>query len=139
MHLPGGWCHPVTRANARSVPRKPDIASTAFQTSGAALPRSTVAWQFELLLADAMHQLDARNLGRRAPETLEAEHHRDALLHAPMVLLDQIVQVFRRAQLRVPGRAVQRSWTACTESTLQHMGGEMPKLMAQGIPEPANV
>ncbi len=47
------------------------------------------------------------------------------------VLLDQ--------PLARAARAVQRSWTACTESTLQHMGGEMPKLMAQGIPEPANV
>ncbi len=43
------------------------------------------------------------------------------------------------ARLTGQSRAVQRSWTACTESTLQHMGGEMPKLMAQGIPEPANV
>ncbi len=44
-----------------------------------------------------------------------------------------------QAGLSASLRAVQRSWTACTESTLQHMGGEMPKLMAQGIPEPANV
>jgi hypothetical protein len=32
---------------------------------------------------------------------LEAEHHSDALLHAPMVLLYLVIQMFRRAQLRV--------------------------------------
>jgi len=32
---------------------------------------------------------------------LEAEHHSDALLDAPMVLLNQVIQVFRRALLRV--------------------------------------
>src|SRR5258708_36927259 len=51
-----------------------------------------------------MHQLDARNRDRRIPEPLEAEHHSNALLHAPMVLLNQVVQVLRRAQLRVRGR-----------------------------------
>jgi len=35
---------------------------------------------------------------RRVPEPLETEHHRDALLHPPMVLLYQVIQVFRRAQ-----------------------------------------
>ncbi len=62
------------------------------------------AWQFELVLADAVHQFDARNRGRRAPEPLGAEHHSDALLHASMVLLHQVVQVFRRAQPRVRGQ-----------------------------------
>src|SRR6266851_4269383 len=60
--------------------------------------------QSELSLADAMHQLDAGDRDRRIPEPLEAEHHRDALLHAPMVLLNQVVQVLRRAQVRVRGQ-----------------------------------
>ena len=34
----------------------------------------------------------------------EAEHHSNPLLHTPMVLLDQVVQVFRRAQLGVSGQ-----------------------------------
>ena len=57
--------------------------------------------QSELALTNAVHQLDAANRDRRVPKALDAQHHSDALLHAPMVLLDQVVQVFRRAQLRV--------------------------------------
>jgi hypothetical protein len=41
---------------------------------------------------------------RRIPKFLEAEHHSNALLlHTPMVLLDQVVQVFRRASLVFAG------------------------------------
>jgi hypothetical protein len=43
--------------------------------------------QSELSLPDAVQQLDAGDRDRRIPEPLEAEHHSDALLHAPMVLL----------------------------------------------------
>ena len=57
--------------------------------------------QSELSLPDAVQQLDAGDRDRRIPESLEAEHHSDALLHAPMVLLYLVVQVFRRAQFRV--------------------------------------
>jgi hypothetical protein len=48
----------------------------------------------ELSLSDVAHQLDPGNRDRRITELLEAEHHSDALLHAPMVLLDQVVKVF---------------------------------------------
>ena len=58
----------------------------------------------ELAFADAMHHFDASNRDRRIPELLEAKHRTDALLHAAVVLLDQIVQVLRRAQLRVRGQ-----------------------------------
>jgi hypothetical protein len=34
---------------------------------------------------------------RRVMKLLEAEHHSDALLDTPMVLLNQVIQVFRRA------------------------------------------
>jgi len=57
--------------------------------------------QSELSLADAMHQLDAGDRDRRIPEHLEPEHRHCALLHTSMVLLNQVVQVLRRAQLRV--------------------------------------
>jgi hypothetical protein len=51
----------------------------------------------ELALADSVHQLDAGDRDRSVRKPLEADHHSDALLHAPMVLLNQIVQVFRRS------------------------------------------
>jgi len=57
--------------------------------------------QSKLSLPDAMQQLDAGDRDRRICEPLEAEHHSDALLHAPMVLLYLVIQIFRRAQLRV--------------------------------------
>jgi len=44
--------------------------------------------QFELSLPNAVQQLDAGDRDRGICEPLEAEHHRDALLNAPMVLLD---------------------------------------------------
>src|SRR5471032_2884241 len=56
--------------------------------------------EVELPLANAMHQLDARNRGRGTPETFEAEHHVRSGLDVSMVLLDQIVQVLRGPDLR---------------------------------------
>ena len=50
--------------------------------------------QPELLLTDAMHQLDAGNRDCRVMELLEANHRGDALLDAPVVLLNQVVQIF---------------------------------------------
>src|SRR5260221_2112245 len=102
--FPRLWCKLAGRANApccaaqTSSPkhRVPDCRRSS--ALNAQTPQS------ELSLADAMHQLDARNRDRRIPEPLEAEHHSNALLHAPMVLLNQVVQVLRRAQLRVRGR-----------------------------------
>ena len=57
--------------------------------------------QSKLSLPDAMQQLDAGDRDHRICEPLEAEHHSDALLHPAMVLLYQVVQVFRRAQRRI--------------------------------------
>ena len=66
-------------------------------------PRSKLPAQLRLerpdgpvrtVLADAVHQLDAGDRDRRIPECLEAEHHGDPLLHASMVLLNRIIQVF---------------------------------------------
>ena len=37
-------------------------------------------------------------------QALEAQHHCNALFHAPVVLLDQIFQVLRRPQLHVGGQ-----------------------------------
>lgn len=48
-----------------------------------------------------MHQLDACNRGRGAPEPFEAEHHVRSGLDVAMVLLDQVVEIFRRSDLRV--------------------------------------
>jgi hypothetical protein len=52
---------------------------------------STETSQPELALADAVHQLDTDDRSRRITEPLEAEHHSDSLLDAPMVLLNQVV------------------------------------------------
>jgi hypothetical protein len=61
---------------------------------------SETSWP-ELPLADAVHQLDTGDRDRRMTELLEAEHHSDTLLDAPMVLLNQIIQVLRRSLLRI--------------------------------------
>jgi len=58
----------------------------------------------ELTFANAVHQLDAGDRDCCVPEVLEAQHHSDALLHAPMVLPDQVVQVLRRPQFRARGQ-----------------------------------
>jgi hypothetical protein len=57
--------------------------------------------QPKLPFADAMHQLNAGDRGHSTAELLEAEHHGDALLDPSAVLLNEVVEVFRRAQLRV--------------------------------------
>jgi hypothetical protein len=59
-------------------------------------------WPFRMRCSNS----DAGDRDRRIPKCLEAEHHSNALLHTPMVLLDQVVQVFRRAQLRICGQRV---------------------------------
>jgi hypothetical protein len=51
--------------------------------------------QSELALANAVHQLNAGERDRRVPEALEAQHHSDTLLHAPTVLLNQVVRILR--------------------------------------------
>jgi hypothetical protein len=58
-------------------------------------------WRAELPLADTMHQLDAGYRDRRMAELLEAEHYSDMLLDAPVIFLNQVIQVLRRALLRV--------------------------------------
>ena len=73
------------------------------QTS-ASLALNAQSCQPELPLPDAVQQLDASNRDRRTFKRLEAQHHSKALLYTAMVLLDQVVQVFRRAQLRVCGQ-----------------------------------
>jgi hypothetical protein len=59
--------------------------------SGRSSALKTERSQYELPLADAMHQLNARDRGGRVSEPLEVEHHGEALLHAPVVLLNQII------------------------------------------------
>ena len=60
-----------------------------------ALLRHRFSTQGELALADAMQQLNAREGDRRSREPLEAEHRGSALLYDPVIVLDQVVQVFR--------------------------------------------
>ena len=58
----------------------------------------------KLSLADAVDRFNAGDRDCCIPKPLQAEHHGEALFHIPMVLLDQVVQVFRRTQLRVGGQ-----------------------------------
>ena len=57
--------------------------------------------EIELPLANAMHQLDARNRRRGASEPLETKHDLRPGFDVAMVLLDQVVRVLRRSNLGV--------------------------------------
>jgi hypothetical protein len=50
--------------------------------------------QPDLPLADAMHQLDAGDRDRCVTKLLQAKHHGDAVLDAPMVLLNRLFKYF---------------------------------------------
>ena len=52
-------------------------------------------------LADPSQQFDPGHRDRGGLEPLEPEHRTDPRLHAPMVLLREVIQVLRRSQLRV--------------------------------------
>src|SRR5271166_1690284 len=60
--------------------------------------------EVELALMDPAQQLDAADGDRRGPEPLETEHRTKPQLDPTVILLDQVVQVFRRAQLGVLGQ-----------------------------------
>src|SRR6202140_5836336 len=55
--------------------------------------------RLELPLLDLLRQLDARDRDHRVVELLESQHRPDPLLHSPMVLLHQIVQVLAGSNL----------------------------------------
>ena len=58
--------------------------------------------QGKLTFANTVEQFDAGNCDGGVVEVLEAEDGPDSGLNTPMILLDQIVQVFRRSQLGAP-------------------------------------
>jgi hypothetical protein len=74
--------------------RAPSCREYCSPDSGRSSALHTGTSQPELLLTDAMHQLDAGNRDCRVTELLEANHRGDALLDAPVVLLNQVVQIF---------------------------------------------
>lgn len=51
--------------------------------------------EVELALVDPAEQFDAGDRDRRRPEPFESEHRTDAKFHATVVLLDQVIQIFR--------------------------------------------
>src|SRR6266851_3338514 len=55
--------------------------------------------RLELPLLDLLCQLDSRDRYHRVAESLESQHRPDSLLHSPMVLLHQIVQVLAGSNL----------------------------------------
>src|SRR5450432_167518 len=55
--------------------------------------------RLELPLLDLLCQLDSRDRYDRVVESLESQHRPDSLLHSPMVLLHQVVQVLAGSNL----------------------------------------
>ena len=54
----------------------------------------------QLASANAMHELDTTNFNSSRSEALQAQHGAEPGLDVAMVLLDKVIQVFRRAKLR---------------------------------------
>src|ERR1022692_2003269 len=63
-------------------------------------PTSTT--ERELSFANAVGQLDSRDRDGRVLERLEASHRRTASLDRPMILLNQVVEIFIRPHFDVP-------------------------------------
>lgn len=55
--------------------------------------------EVKLTFASSLHQFDARQRNRCAPETFETKHDICPALDVAMVLFDQIIEVFRRSNL----------------------------------------
>ena len=78
--------------------------SIAFQIS-AQPAMSTQMSRAELSFADAVHQFNTDDRDHCVAKLLEPhQHHCDALLDASMVLLNQVIEVFRRPQPLAVGR-----------------------------------
>jgi hypothetical protein len=45
-------------------------------------------------LSDAVHEFDTSDRDRRTPKAFEAQHGTNPQLHVPVVLFDQVVQIF---------------------------------------------
>jgi hypothetical protein len=76
-------------------------SSTLFQIANTASPWIPRCRSPNCPLRVRCIKLDASDRGRSIAELLEAEHYGDALLDGSVVLLNEVVEVFRRAQLRV--------------------------------------
>ena len=63
--------------------------------------RCSVFEQIELALLEHVHGLDACNEGASAAKRLESEHGSHDAFDRPMVLLDEVVEVFRLTHLDV--------------------------------------
>lgn len=57
--------------------------------------------EIELTFSNTMHQLNASERDRGVPEQFEAEHDIGPGLDVAMILLDQVVEIFRAPDLRV--------------------------------------
>lgn len=72
--------------------------------------------QSELSLPDPVHEFDSRDRNRRISKPFESQHRTQSKFDGSMILFNQIVQIFRRSQLRsiappmlaetLPGRTV---------------------------------
>ena len=74
-------------------------ARTAFQISGALFVFDAKLSEFELTFPDPMHEFNAGDGDRCALKALQSEHWTQTKFDRPVILLDQIVQIFRRSYL----------------------------------------
>ncbi len=80
----------------------------------------TPAAKRELSLANAMGQLDASDRDGRVRERLEPSHRRTASLDCPMILLDDVVQIFAGPHFDVtPARMLSAQQPRCAPT--RHM------------------
>jgi hypothetical protein len=100
MRRAGLWCANVRHADKRAgFAVLPSGSEYRIPDSGRRSTLNTKAAQVELFLTDAVHQLKASYRDRRVAELLEPHHHSNALLDAAVVLLNQVIEIFRRPQL----------------------------------------
>ncbi len=74
--------------------RDPKFTEKLVDVVGLSIPK-TKPTEAELPLTDPSQQFDPGYGDRRGFESFEPKHRADPRLHAPMVLLDQVVQVLR--------------------------------------------
>src|ERR1035438_6457581 len=82
-------------------PAAPNISNSRIPDCRCSLVLETETPQDELSFTNTAEQFDAGDGRGRTIKVLEAEHRTCSGFNPPVILLDQIVQVFRRSQLGV--------------------------------------
>src|SRR5262249_12353997 len=113
----GGTAAEVLGSGANSIRRSDRSSSTSLSDCGWGSSRECRVPQFrhsrmastefarlELPLLNLLCQLDSGDRYHRFIESLDSQHRPDALLHSPMVLLHQIIQVLAGSNLDATGK-----------------------------------